>query len=314
MIENANESKNPSTGEFIDIKKYVGVASMNIVSINPNNAKLRALGWDIPEGADEPEYVYNKERDGKIQQSARVRFMVQIQDLEEKPVIPLDFWIGPEVMMSADKKKGKIIDVYGRTAWGTQEEVKLHKVPQYASGTANISSDYKLCHRGQEELIAFLMKYLNISPFRIFDKKSNEFIPNKNPGKLTIDDWQRLCDGDVSELVKYVSLQPQNRVKVILGVRTNDENRSYQTFLQTRFMGNGLSPDRNTGEYPSAQTAIDKWFEEQQKTAERNPSFIMPNVTYSAAPVKEWKVNATEVSDASESQAPMEDDDDLPFA
>lgn len=312
MITNANESKNPSGVDFVDVKKYIGVASVNVIAINPNNAKLKSYGWDIPEGASEPEYVFTKEKDGKLVHSARVRFMVQILDLEEKPILPIDFWIGPDVITNADQTKGKVIDSFGRTAWGTRDEIQARKIPQYANGTANISPDYKMCHRGEEELVAFLMKYLNISPYKIFDKKSNGFVVNTNPGKLTIDRWDKLCDGDVSELIEYVSLQPQNRVKIILGVQTNNENRSYQTFLQTRFLGNGLSQDRNSGIYPAAQAAIDRFYEEQQKAVERNPSFVPPSVEYSAAPVKEWKVTASDVQDSAD-QSNGEPVDDLPF-
>ena len=81
MIENVNASKNPSTAEFVDIRKYVGVASVNVLAINPNNDKLRKYGWAIPEGAAEPNYVIIKEEDNKKIKNARVRFLVQIQEV-----------------------------------------------------------------------------------------------------------------------------------------------------------------------------------------------------------------------------------------
>ena len=43
MITNTNTSKQPT--EIIDIQKFIGVASVKIMAINPDNAKLRALGW-----------------------------------------------------------------------------------------------------------------------------------------------------------------------------------------------------------------------------------------------------------------------------
>lgn len=316
MIENANESKVPSASELIDIKKWVGVASVNIVAINPNNAKLRSFGWEIAEGAEEPEYVYTKERDGKMVRSARVRFLVQIQDFKEKPVVPMDFWISPDYIISTDGSKGKIIDSYGRTAWATKEEIKARKIPRYSSGEANISSDYTLCHRGQEELISFLMKYLNVSPYQIFDRKKNDYVVNTNPGKLTIDDWDKLCEGDVTELVQYIALQPKNCVKVIFGVQLSDENRAIQVFLRSRFIGNGLAPDKGTGDYPAAQKAIDKWVEEQLRAEERNPNYVMPNVTFAAVPVKEWSLEATDVQEESVEESTEEgvsEEYDLPF-
>lgn len=284
MISNANESKSPSTGEYVDIRKYIGVASINVLAVNPNNAKLRSYGWTIADDAQEPVYVTTAS-DGK--KSARVRILGQIQDLDEKPVIALDFWIRPEVFITKDGNKAKIIDSYGRTAYGTKAEIKAKQIPQYTNSLANISPDYKLCHTGEEELVAFIMKYDNITPYQIFDRKAGKYVPNKNPGHLTIDNWDKLCNGDATEIKEYLGMQPNNRVKVILGVRTTDDNKTYQTFLPTTFIGNGAVPDRTTGEYTSARKAIDKYYENRQDSP----------YSFSAFPVKEWKETATEVKE-----------------
>lgn len=320
MIENVNASKMPSNGEFIDVKKYIGVASINVLAINPNNEKLRKYGWSIAEDADEPTYVTTKtDENGKVTKNARIRFLVQIQDLEDKPVISLDFWCRPEIMVSNEKKddagrvvkpaKCKIIDAFGRTAWGTKEECKAHKIPVYASGQeASIATPYKPCHPGEEEMVQFLFKYLNITPLQVFDRNKQVWLPSKNPGRLTIDDWAALCDGNIEEIANYIALQPENRVKVILGVRTTDDNKTYQTFLNTTYIGNGALPDKNTGEYTSARKAIDKYFGERTDSP----------YSFSATPVVEWKETATEVKDNSDNlfEAPSvstDDDNDLPF-
>lgn len=285
MIENYNESKTPYEGEAIDYKKYIGVASVNILSVNPNNETLRNYGWKLPEDADEQKYVYVKEKDGKQQKSAKIRLLAQIQDLEDKPIVPMDFWIGPEVQQNSSGTKAKIIDTFGRTAWGDIEtEIKKHKIPQYTNGPASISSDYLLCHRGEEELVRFIFKYLNITPLQHFDNNLKDYVDNKNPGRFKFDKWARLCEGDVSELVSYLKLQPDNRVKVMFGISTNDENRSYQTFCNDMYIGNSVKPDASTAEYASARRYMDK-------NADRLSDF---NLTYSAAPVRLWTQTATE--------------------
>ena len=320
MITGNKDSKNSANGEFIDIRKYIGVASISVLALNPNNAKLRSFGWQIPEGAEEPKYV-TVGSDGR--KSARLRMLVQIHDLDEKPVVALDFWLGPEVMFNSDKTKCKVIDSFGRTAWGTKAEVQGHKIPAFANGNyANISSDYKPCHTGEEELVAFLMKFLNVTPFQIFDRVKNAWVKSKDPGHVTIDNWANLCNGNVSEIASAIAMQPENRVKVVLGVRTTDENKSYQTFLSTSYIGNGAIPDRNTGEYTSARKAIDKYLDSLQQRADRNSNYVMPNIEFSATPVKAWNVSATEVTDNAETNdTPSFDspeytkqvDDDLPF-
>ena len=310
MIDNYNASKNGSSEEFVDIKKYIGVASVNVLAINPSNEKLRRYGWTIPEGAEEPKYVTTLS-DGK--KSARVRFLVQIQDLDDKPIVAMDFWVRPDVAFNRDATKAKIIDSFGRTAWGTKAEIQAHAIPQYASGPATINSDYKPCHVGEEELVMFLMKYLNVTPLQMFNRQKGEWVENKNPGHLTIDHWDRICNGDVRELAEYLSYQPDNRVKVILGIRTTDENKSYQTFLSTAFIGNGAPVDRTTGEYATARKAIDRYFENRDSS----------NYSFSALPVKEWGVTATEVKDNAEvedlpdfdsPEYTRTDIQDLPFA
>ena len=311
MIENANASKVPSSGEYVDIPKYIGVASINVLAINPNNDKLRKYGWTVPEGAEEPNYVIEKMGDdGKITKNARVRFLVQIQELEDKPVVALDFWVRPEISANKDNTKFKIIDAFGRTAWATKDEIKNKEVPLYSSGMrANIATPYRLCHSGEEELVGFMLKYLNVTPLQIFDRAKQSWTATKNPGKLTIDNWDALCTGNIRELAEYCALQPDNRVKVVLGVRSTDDNKSYQTFLNTGYLGNGSVPDRGTGEYASARRLIDKFFENRSDSP----------YSFSAEPVKEWKMTATEVKDNYDDvfggQSTTEDnpDDDLPF-
>lgn len=297
MIENVNASKNSSSSEsYVDVKKYMGVASVNVLrnGINPSNATLRLYGWQIPEDAEEPKYV-TLNNEGK--KSARVRFLVQIQDLEDKPVIALDFWIRPDIVFNRDQTKCKVIDSFGRTAFGTKSELQAHKIPMYSNGPALISSDYKPCHVGEEELVRFIMKYLNVTPLKVFDKNTQQLVDAKHPGRMTIDHWDRLCNGDVSELEEYMKMQPDNRVKVILGIRTTDDNKSYQTFLNTVFLGNGSFVDKNTGEYAAARKAIDKYNEGRTTTA----------YMFAATPVKEWIQVATEVKDNSEVVEDMPD-------
>ena len=306
MIENYNESKQPSTGEFIDIKKYIGVASVKVLAINPSNDKLRKYGWPIKENAPEPEYVKEGVADnGTPYKFTRVRFLIQIQDLENKPVTYLDFTCRKEPMTTKDRGKWKIIDKYGRTAWATTEEVKAHKVPVYKDGKpANISQTYYACHRGEEEIVAFLFKLLNITPLTFYDRTKNAWTPTTNPGSLHIDSWDAICDGNVKELAEYVALKPDNCVKVVLGVQTTPENKTYQAFLNTGYIGNGASVDMNTGEYTSARNLIDKY------TATHENS----NYSFSAEPVKEWSITATEVSDNSSVEADVSDLDDLPWS
>jgi len=318
MLTNSNVSRTASAEEYVDIKKYVGVGSVSIVAINPDNAKLRGFGWNIAEDAPEPTYAYNKQENA----SGRVRFLVKLEELESKPVVAMDFWIRPEIRMTGKEgdaeRKCQVIDSYGRSAFATKAEFTAHKIPQYSNGPAQISSNYKPCHIGEAELVQFLMKFLNITPLQRFDRVNNKWIDNKQPGELTIDHWDKLCAGDVSEIAEYVAFQPENKVKVIFGVRSNNDNRSYQTFLSTLFLGNGAFVDKTSGVYNNAQKEINRYMDRL------NPESQFTYV-FSALPVHEWAITATEtVEDNSQEDIPQTDEpdfdapavdmgDDLPF-
>lgn len=314
MIENVNASKMPSTGEFVTYPKYIGVASINVLAINPNNDKLRKFGWNLPDDAEEPSYlIEKKDENGKITVTSKVRLLAQIQDLDEKPIVMLDFFCRPDILVNKDGTKCKIIDQYGRTAWATKDELKNHKIPVYSDGReASISYPYKPCHKGEAELVTFLYKYLNITPLQSFDKVSNSWVLSKNPGKLTIDNWNSICSGDISEIAGYLALQPENRVKVILGITSTEDNKSYQAFMNDMYISNGARVDMQTGEYATARKYIDKYF----------AAFPNSSVSYSATVVKEWKPVATTITEQVNVTTPLFDEngnftgeptDDLPF-
>lgn len=322
MIEGQNESKAPST--FVESKKYIGVASVSVLAINPNNAKLRKYGYDIPLDAEEREYLYLREKDGKIVKSTRISLLCQIHDLPDKPVVTLDFWVRPDIFINKDGSKCKVIDYYGQTAWGTKSEVKSGAIPQYASGPAKIKTPYRPCHFGESALITFVMKYDNLTPLQVYDKNLKVYVDTTNPGRFAFDNWAALADGDVTELAKYLSMFPNQKLKVILGVSTTSDNKSFQTFMmpdsisESGYISNGVSADTNTGSYSMAEKAIKRWHE-------NNPD---QTVEFSSMPVMEWVVSASEVHDNSESdlsagvslpsQEEMsalnpDNEDDLPF-
>ena len=321
MIENFNATKNSSNENFENTDKHLGVASINILRVNPKNADLRFYGWKIADDADEPKYVTTN-NEGKP--SARVRFLVELEDTDEavKPVVPMDFWIRPEVRLSNDGTKCQIIDAYGRTAWATKADMKEKSIPLNSAGQpVKIDKNYKPAHYGEAELIAFLMKYLNVTPLQKFSEKQNAWVDTENPGRLTIDNWGELCKGNVKEIEDYVKLQEDNRVKVIFGIRTTDDNKSYQTFFSGdiksgAFISNGARPNKISGEYDSARKVLDR---DRSYYALNNKNY--PYI-YSAAPVKIWKQNATEVKDNAnaEDMPDLENNDfstnmvdDLPF-
>lgn len=296
MITNFNDTAVASGSDFIDIKKFIGVGTIKIISVNPSNAILKQYGWNIPDGSDEPSYV-STDKDGK--KNARIRFLVQVQELEEKPIIAMDFWIRPEfrTSTSSGELRVQVIDNYGRTAYVTKAQYDKHEIPLTQNGNpVKISPKYRMAHSGEADLIQFLMTFLNVTPFEIFDNAAQRFVPSKNPGELTIDNWDKLCNGDVKEIKDYIKLKPENQMKVDFGVRTTTENKSYQAFLTSDFFSNNIYLDPKTNKYKKVQNAIDRYM------SWRNSSDI--TLSFEATPIHEYTVSATDVKDNSEKDAP----------
>ena len=291
MIENFNESTTAVESSF---PRFIGVSSVKVVAINPNNAKLRSLGWNIPDDVSEPEYTSVNDKGEK---QARIRIMVQALDHPSEPIIPVDFWVRPELQLSSEKpgeeRKCKVIDSYGRTAWVTKEQMKAHAIPEYSNGPANIAPDYKPCHRGEESLVLFVMKYLNMSPYEIF--VNGGWQKADKPGRFTIDNWDALCNGNIKEIAEAIALKPDNRCKIIFGVKKTDDNKTFQTFYPNMFLYNGARCNIE-GNYAQAQRELDRYYKNGGS-----------NNVYDANAIHEYKEQATEVKESSQF------DDDLPF-
>lgn len=283
MITGTNKSTEAT--EFVS-KKYIGVASINVLAVNPNNAVLKKFGWKIADDADESKYVTEKVVDGRTVTSSKVRFLVQITDHEDNPVIPLDFFVGKDYACNKDKTKYQIIDDYGRSAWATQETIKAKEIPTSKNGEPlSIATPYHLARRGEAELIAFLCAYMNLTPFARYDFDTKTYIPNSNPGKIAIDNWDALCKGNAKEIASYIAMLPDQKCKICLGVRIVN-NAEYQTFLPGKYLPNHRSANRLSGTYKDFDYQID-----YQK--ERSGDAVQ----FSNTKVRTWTIEASTVTD-----------------
>ena len=231
------------------IKRYIGVASVSVLGVNPLKEELEKMYGRTLESA--PEYLGEVEMgDTKVPQ-VRLDFIVKADpekylDGNNQPlnfVSKVSLFIRKAYRYNRDNTKVQVIDKYGRTAWVTIEQAKAHEVPVYANGPANIDKGYKPAYYGEEELIKFLIAYLNIpSCQRYID------------GKWVMNDADKLADseaqlehiedyfrGDFSELRTIIGYQPNNKVKVLFGVRNTDDNKQYQTVYTRMFLKNGVS-------------------------------------------------------------------------
>lgn len=224
-------------------KMYKGMAAFNIVAVNPTKAELEALtGRELE---NEPEYV-GKTDEGKEQ--VRVVFYGKTAPDAKlnngiEMLIPISFMLTKDYRVGQTSGKYQIIDKFGRTAWATKEEVQSKAIPQYTSGPANISADYRLAWQGEEFLTDFLIQWLNIPGPAVYKDKVWVMKENTDDSEVSLN-MAALFKGDVKELKELVTLAAAYIVKGAVGIRTVDnENgtRQYQAVFTRKFAKNAVT-------------------------------------------------------------------------
>lgn len=224
-------------------KMYKGMAAFNIVAVNPTKAELEALtGREIE---NDPEYI-GKTDEGKEQ--VRVVFYAKTAPEAKlnngiELLVPISFMLTKDYKVGQNSGKYQIIDKFGRTAWATKEEVQSKSIPQYSSGPANISADYRLAWQGEEFLVDFLIQWLNIPGPAVYKDKVWVMKENTDDSEVSLD-MAALFKGDVKELKELITLAAAYTVKGAVGIRTVDnENgtRQYQAVFTRKFAKNAVT-------------------------------------------------------------------------
>lgn len=241
MAIKANASSNGG-GEF---KQYIGVGSFRVLGVNPTKEELsKFFGREMQ---NDPVYLSDKQDDkdnNKPYKQLRVNFMIQADTpdtieqankaarkanaaLKEPVKTTISFFIDSRYYYNNDKTKVQVIDKYGRTAWVTIDQCKNHQIPVYKNGPARLDADYRPAFVGEEELTKFILNYLNVTPIDTWNRNTGEWITNPNPedceGRL--EHIKEYFKGNISELKEYCNLIPTNRVKILLGLKTDDNGR-----------------------------------------------------------------------------------------
>lgn len=248
------------------VKRYIGVAPVFVLGVNPSKKELEAIyGTEI---SADPEYLSVSELDGKEVKSARLDFIVQTD--EEKCGVNMkskvSFFLRQAYRYNKDKSKVQVIDKYGRTAWVTVEQAKNHEIPMYSNGPANLDKDYRPCFIGEEELTKFLKAYLGIPEVMKYVNNTWVLVDNPQDCEARLENIDTYFKGDFTELRNIISLQAKNRVKVLFGVKTTDDNKQYQAVYTQMFVKNAvtdyskldkdLQDRKSNGAYPTTEFEV----------------------------------------------------------
>ena len=287
--------KTSESTEGASFKKYVGVASVKVLAVNPNKTELeQLLGHSIEK---EPEYLSETSDEVKAPQ-ARIDFYVapdpnKYLGADNKPletIIKVSMFIAKKYQVGATSGKAKILDIYGRSAWATKEEVATKAIPQYANGPANISNNYHIAYVGEEELLSFIKTFLNVPGVDKWDNgKIVGMIDNPKDAEAGFDNIEDYFKGDFSELKKLIALQPNNKIKILFGVKTTDENKQYQVAYTRKFLNNRVT------DYSKLDADV--------KAAQDSGAY--GNTVFECTDFHEYIVEATDFSNTNSADAPF---------
>lgn len=232
MINKVNYSflaigKTQESTETQEFKKYVGVGSSFVVAVNPTKKELEEIfGREM---ANEPEYVVDTDN-GK---EARITFVVKTDPSAcngIEMVNRVTFTLRNAPAYSRDQTKVQVIDKFGNSTWADTEVAKAGgKILTAGGNNAKIADGYRMACVGEADLIDFLKSYLCVG--NAFNYVNGSWVLKENTDDYVfgLEHIKDYFSGDFSEIKEAIKLQPNNKVKLLYGVRTTDEGKQFQT-------------------------------------------------------------------------------------
>lgn len=273
-------SKGKESINIAPAKKYIGIGAVNVVALNPTKEELEALrGFPIDR---EISYLSKMQSDdGREVETIRLDIYTkttedEINMVDGKQVninVPLTIYLRNQKVYGRTSGKYQVVDKYGRFAWLDKETLEAHTVP------ANIRLDagYRQAYYGEEDLTKFCKALIGVEEMGYVDK-DGQYHANPNPEecKARLDHIADYFNGDLSELKNIFALQPNNKCKVMFGVKEDAaKNRSYQVIYPHHFLKFG------NNKYSS-----------MEKNLDNNMPFIKDCV-YQVCSLKEYSVQPT---------------------
>lgn len=264
-------------------KLYIGVAPVFIVGVNPNKAEYEKLFNRTLD--DAPVYIgegeVGPEGDRVKVPQIRIDFIVKT-DAEKCGVELTDritFFLSKAMNFNRDRSKVEVINKYGESTYLPIACVEgTEPIPNNMKWYD--TSGMRPTYIGEADLTAFIKAFLYI-PSKSY-RKGNEVVFIKNPAdaEAKLDKIESYFRGDISELKSVIGLQPNNRVKVMFGVKTTNDNNQYQAVYTKKFLKNMVNDYSKLDEDLQA----------------RKNAGAYPSVEFLAEPIKEYTVESTDFS------------------
>lgn len=286
-IGKTQESK--EAGE--SFKRYIGLGSTFVKGVQPTKKELdEFFGFD----SQEPEYVKDTDNGKEV----HITFLLQTDPAANNGIelkARAMFTLRQAIAYNRDQTKVQVLDQYGNYTWVNVEDAKAGKPIVNSNGNpAKIDTKYRMACVGECDLVAFLKKYLWV--LDAFNYVNGTWVKKEDADdyKFALENIKDYFKGDFKELKEIIALRPNNKVKLLYGVRTNDEGKQYQAVC-TR--GELILPNAANA---NALTKLEK----NLVDAKQSGSF--QNIDYRVCELQEWTVEPTNL------EKPVENND--PFA
>lgn len=291
--------KTQESKETQEFKKYVGVGSSFVVAVNPTKKELEDIyGHEI---ANDPEYVVDTDN-GK---EARITFIVKTDPDTCNGVEMINrmmFTLRNAPAYNQDQTKAQVIDKFGNVTWANAEDAKAGKPIVTKNGNpAKIAPDYRIACVGEADLIGFLKPYLCVGD--AFNYVNGSWVLKEETDDFVfgLEHIKDYFKGDFSEIKEAIALQPNNKVKLLYGVRTTDEGKQYQA-IATR---NGMILPNYAG--PKALARLEK----DLANAKDNGSYA--STEFAVQELTEYNVQATNLNAAPVETGTASGSGDMPW-
>ena len=228
------------------VKRYIGVAPVSILAVNPTMEELSKIyGTDIDKA---PVYIGEKEigADKHKVLNLRLDFITKsdAQKCGIEFISKVSIFLMNDIRYNNDKTKCQVIDKYGRTSWVTSEQLKNHAIPVDKNGhLLQLDADYRPAFIGEEHLTELIKAYLNIPNPMAYVNGS--WVPNTkvqpSDCECRLEHIEDYFNGDFSELQGIPALQPNNKFKVLFGVKNSNDNKQYQAAYTDMFLRNSTT-------------------------------------------------------------------------
>lgn len=216
-----------SDGQQRNFHLYKGIATCKLLAVNPSKEEMGVLfGRKV-----DKEYDYFK----KIGENPCCTLNFIFNTIpEDCDGVDLRFSVMYNLVgvprYTNDKQKIMVINQFGGTAWLPIDNVKNKTLPDNMKW---FEGDFKPCFNGEDDLVALFKAVLNIPDKSFIDNSGNrQQIENISDAVLMLDDIKNYFNGNIQEIHQLVKLSKDQRFKLLLGVRTTDDNKQYQTIFK----------------------------------------------------------------------------------